>query len=90
MTTVEMAPASTEADAAVARARPIPAEKKLGSNYPPCPHCDNHRMVFHCNDKAQCTWLRCVDCNAIIEPSDWSHTHAEHVAPTRRATRCAA
>ena len=80
MTKTTDRPKSTPADAACAAARPIPAEKKLGT-YPPCPHCGNPAnpdrigppLVFHCNDKEQCTWLRCVDCLSVIEPSDWSH-----------------
>lgn len=68
----------TPADAAAVADRPMPAEKKLGQNYPPCPHCSKHQLVFHCNDKQVCTWLRCFDCSAIIEPSDWSHSHPSH------------
>ena len=72
MTKTTDRPKSTPADAACAAARPIAAEKKLGT-YPPCPHCGHKKLVFHCNDKIFCTWLRCVECLAIIEPSDWSH-----------------
>jgi hypothetical protein len=77
----------TPADAGIAKDRPIPKEKKLGGNYPPCPHCDNKQLVFHCNDKVQCTWLRCVKCSAIIEPSDWSHAHASHPTGQLRTKR---
>ena len=72
MTKTTDRPKSTPADAACAAARPITAEKKLGA-YPPCPHCGHEQLVFHCNDKDACTWLRCVDCLSVIEPSDWSH-----------------
>lgn len=70
--------ADTPADAAVAASRTMPAEKKLGRNYPPCPHCAGKQLVFHCSDKTECTWLRCVDCGALIEPSDWSHAYEGH------------
>jgi hypothetical protein len=74
----------TDFDRWVARARPIPREKKLGEHYPPCPHCGlpGIHLVYHCADKQACTWLRCPTvvggCAAIVEPSDWSHIHTEH------------
>jgi hypothetical protein len=73
--------ADTPADAGVARSRPMPKEKRLARGYPPCPHCGiTGTMVYHCNDKELCTWLRCAGavsgCGALIEPSDWSHAYA--------------
>ena len=65
----------TDADAAVARGRPMPAEKKMKSSYPPCPHCGSTRLVYHCSDKVQCTWLKCANCLSIIDPDDWSHLY---------------
>lgn len=78
--------ASTDADAAAAASRPILKEKQLGRNYPVCPHCGKGPLVFHCNDKEMCTWLKCFACGAIIEPSDWSHSHISHPFYALRTT----
>ena len=78
------------ADKAAAASRQMPAEKKLGANYPPCGHCGlpGKHLVYHCADKTQCSWLRCPQaiggCGAVIEPSDWSHSWESRETATKR------
>ena len=85
----------TISDASAAASRKTVAEKPMPSQWHSrkCPHCGHRGLVFHCADKKQCTWLRCPhrNCLAIIDPSDWGHSHPSHPAGLGRVlSACAA